>query len=382
MSKRTTDLTEEEKDAQVPSNKQIITIDSRAIDEAITRLRRPYGLLAKAGIETDGMRPRDAWNAVNELRKAESAARRREKEEKRAKEKPVKKVKTVLARTSPKAKKTREIAAVPALSASNVNAANNNSHFNRGDNTVKSYEAYAAEINGWDIPVSKKEKLIADLHKRFEEQLSMDARYVPWTVAGPARYPAQKMNALADRRMKASADFVNWFDGIRENVKNSKIQYKDDRKEKARREEEHFNSMMRGVAHPDAAMVGYWLMPIAQYDPKRYAELYEKYDKDYRFRKNTSAAKLYQMVKDGKYTGVKPPKKLYESDSYNAYQKRIQSGERVFIKFTIKPKPQMVYAMKRRGWHWNALEGAWSVPVDKYDAKFVKGIEENYKKYL
>lgn len=182
--------------------------------------------------------------------------------------------------------------------------------------------------------------------------------------------------------MKASADFVNWFDGIRENVKNSKIQYKDDRKEKARREEEHFNSMMRGVAHPDAAMVGYWLMPIAQYDPKRYAELYEKYNKDYRFRKNTSAAKLYQMVKDGKYTGVKPPKKLYESDSYNAYQKRIQSGERVFIKFTIKPKPQMVYAMKRRGWHWNALEGAWSVPVDKYDAKFVKGIEENYKKYL
>ena len=84
MSKRTTDLTEEEKDAQAPSNKQIITIDSRAIDEAITRLRRPYGLLAKAGIETDGMRPRDAWNAVNELRKAESAARRREKEEKRA----------------------------------------------------------------------------------------------------------------------------------------------------------------------------------------------------------------------------------------------------------------------------------------------------------
>ena len=52
------------------------------------------------------------------------------------------------------------------------------------------------------------------------------------------------------------------------------------------------------------------------------------------------------------------------------------------MKFTTKPKPQMIYALKKRGWHWNSLEEAWSIPAEKYDADFVKGIEERYKKYL
>lgn len=45
--------------------------------------KRPYGLLSQAGIATDGMTPREAWSAVNELRRAEAAARRAEKEAKK-----------------------------------------------------------------------------------------------------------------------------------------------------------------------------------------------------------------------------------------------------------------------------------------------------------
>lgn len=106
---------------------------------------------------------------------------------------------------------------------------------------------------------------------------------------------------------------------------------------------------MRSMRIWAATTVATWLTPIAQYDPKRYAELYEKYDKEYHFRKNTNAAKLYDKVKTGEYTGKKPPKKLMESDSYNAYRKTIQSGERVFMKFTTKPKPQLIYALKSAG---------------------------------
>ena len=347
--------------------------------------KRPYGLLSQAGIATDGMTPREAWSAVNELRRAEAAAKRAEKE---AKKQPKAEKKAVRAAPKPVPnKKTEEkrttaaMAAVPELSERNREMANSNSQFDRGNNTVASYKAYAAEINSWDIPKSKKEKLIADLHKRYEEKLSLDARYVPWTVSGPARYPAQKMNAIADRAMKASHDIVTWFDGIRESVKKSK-DIGDDFKKKARKEQETLHLMMRQFPNMSAAMVGNWLAPIAQYDPKRYKELYEAYDKKYHFRKNSTAAKLYDGIQNGTYKGIKPPKKLYESDSYNAYRKNIQSGERVFLKFTTKPKPQMIYALKKRGWHWNALENAWSVPVGKYDADFVKGIEENYEKYL
>ena len=52
------------------------------------------------------------------------------------------------------------------------------------------------------------------------------------------------------------------------------------------------------------------------------------------------------------------------------------------MKFTTRPKQQLVYALKKRGWHWNSNEQAWSVPVSKYDEEFVKGIDERYKKYL
>lgn len=342
--------------------KLIKTVEQK--QHATPNYRRPYGLLQKAGVSTAGMTPRDAWSAWNELRKEERAAK--EKKPKAAK--------------IPKIRKGQ--VPVPELSAWNRDMANNNSMFNRGNNTVDAYKSYADEINGWDISVKQKEKLIGQLKKKYDEKLSLDARYVPWTVSGPARYPAQKMNGIAERAMQKSVEISDWFKGVERSVKNSGRQYQEDRKTEAKRKEEEFYHLMKSMPNMGATTVATWLTPIAQYDPKRYAELYEKYDKEYHFRKNTNAAKLYEKVKTGEYTGKKPPKKLMESDSYNAYQKTIQSGERVFMKFTTKPKPQMIYALKKRGWHWNSLEEAWSIPAEKYDADFVKGIEERYKKYL
>lgn len=356
------------------------------LKDPYAKYRRPYGLLAKSGVSTSGMRPREAWEALDELRRAEAAARRQEQETKKTptkikstngmtKSKPEQ-------RLAPPQPKNKQKVAVPELSERDRETANSNSMFDRGDVTVKAYKSYADEINGWDISLKQKEKLISQLKKKFDEKLSVDARYVPWTVSGPAGYNSKKMNGLAERGMRHSADISNWFEGVERSVKNSSRQYQDDRKTEAKRKEEEFYHLMRSMPNMGATTVATWLTPIAQYDPKRYAELYEKYDKEYHFRKNTNAAKLYDKVKKGEYTGKKLPKKLMESDSYNAYKKTIQSGERVFMKFTTKPKPQLIYALKRRGWHWNSLEEAWSVPVDKYDADFVKDIEERYKKYL
>ncbi len=399
MNKQRTDLTEEEKEREQQAPKKGTYIE---LKDPCETYRRPYGLLAKAGISTAGMRPRDAWNAVNELRRAEAAAQRQEKE---AKKRPKQaKIKPARVENKPKAKepqkvlhappqrlalplpKNKQKAAVPELSARDREMANNNSMFNRGDGTVNSYKAYADEINGWDISLKQKEKLIAQLKKKFDERLSVDARYVPWTVSGPAGYNAKKMNGLADRAMRTSAEISDWFDKVRENVKRSN-QNTDDRGAKARQSEEWFNRALQSGWYnrngkPDPTQVANGLAEIALYNPKRFAVLYEKYDKQLHFRKNTNAAKLYEKVKTGEYTGLKGPKKLYESDSYNVYRKNIKAGERVFINFPVPPKPQMIWALKKRGWHWNDMENAWSVPVDKYDEKFVKGIEENYSKYL
>lgn len=130
-------------------------------------------------------------------------------------------------------------------------------------------------------------------------------------------------------------------------------------------------------------MVARALEGVAVHDAKRYTELYEEYDKKYHFRKNTSAAKIYEEIKAGNFNGgKKTAEKLHETENLNAYRKKIDAGERVFMKFTTRPKQQLVYALKKRGWHWNSNEQAWSVPVSKYDEEFVKGIDERYKKYL
>ena len=72
-----TDLTEEENEQERQTPQKGTYIE---LKDPYETYRRPYGLLAKAGISTAGMRPRDAWNAVNELRRAEAAAQRQEKE--------------------------------------------------------------------------------------------------------------------------------------------------------------------------------------------------------------------------------------------------------------------------------------------------------------
>ena len=178
MNKKAEVLTEEEngQEQQIPQKETYIELK-----DPYETYRRPYGLLAKAGISTAGMRPRDAWNAVNELRRAEAAAQRQEKEAKKLPKQA--KIKLSRAMNKPKAKepqkalpappqrlalplpKNKQKAAVPELSERDREMANNNSMFNRGNVTVRDYKMYADEINGWDISIKQKEKLIAQLKK-------------------------------------------------------------------------------------------------------------------------------------------------------------------------------------------------------------------------
>jgi len=175
---------------------------------------------------------------------------------------------------------------------------------------------------------------------------------------------------------------VTWFEKIEESVRESKRQYEDTSAKDAKRAEEHFKEALARGWFTSPTTIANALTPIAQYDPARFVELYDEMDKKYRFRKNTTAAKIYDKIKAGTYQGAPKAQKLLETDNLNAYRKRIDAGERVFIKFTTRPKPQLIYALKKRGWHWNALESAWSVPVDKYDKEFVASIDDRYEKYL
>lgn len=270
---------------------------------------------------------------------------------------------------------------IPELNRRDIDMANSNSQFDRGDHSEHDYKLYANRVMSWDIADSKKQQIINELHRRWSKKLSYEAQHVPVTVAGPANYNAKRLNK-SEQILQSAHDFTEWFSRVEENVKDSKRQYEDRSKEKARRAEENFSLWLsRGwYANPTAIANG--LTPIAVHDPQRFVDLYEQYDKKYHFRKSTTAAKMYDSIKAGTFKGAPKAEKLHETSNLNTYKKQIAAGERVFLKFTTRPKPQVVYALKRRGWHWNALEGAWSVPVDKYDADFVDSIDDRYAKYL
>lgn len=465
-SKRDTIKEPEEKRSDVIIIKQIRS----------SKLRRPYGLLAEAGINSHGMTPREAWETLNEYRKdlkdkKEPSAPKKENKRapsvkasaltvgrvyrekvnseqgyedweytgnvtsgpngklyafendrgtqwfdeedlknfklKKAKQEPSA-LKTTTdkhsaakakptAKQPPKADKTTETKRketevvkpaitskikIPELSADLISQANANSHYDRGTGSERDYKAYANTILSMDISDNKKEKLLCDLKKRWDKLLGYQAAWVPWTVAGPARYNAKKLDK-GDQVLNTRKEISDWFEGVERSIKNSKSQYKDDdRNRKAKREEEYFNMAVEKGWYSTPTSIANGLAAIAPHDPQRFVELYEQYSKKYKFRKNTTAAKLYEQTKAGKYKGAKKPEKLHETENLNTYKKTIQAGERVFMKFTTRPKPQLIYALKKRGWHWNANESAWSIDTKKYDEKFVKGIDENYKKYL
>lgn len=379
--------------------------------------RRPYGLLEGVGISTAGMRPREAWETWNEFRKEVRARRKAEKTENSKKKRkkqgssaamlhpvlaqpqpvaalpkpsgtppaaivPVPKAAhpAPMKRETPSADKKSAVV-IPELNRRDIESANSNSFFNRGNISERDYKSYVARVMGWDIADSKKQQIINEIHKRWSRQLSYEAQHVPVMVAGSSNYNAKRLDK-SEQILKGAHEFITWFEKIEKSVEESVRQYKDTSAKDAKCAENHFRiSMERGwLTNPTS--IANALAPIAVHDPKRFIALYDEYDKKYHFRKNTTAAKIYDRIKAGSYQGAPKAQKLLETDNLNAYRKRIDAGERVFMKFTTRPKPQVIYALKKRGWHWNALESAWSIPVDKYDEQFVSSIDDRYAKYL
>lgn len=111
---------------------------------------------------------------------------------------------------------------VPALdlNKSNIEHANNASMFEAGDAIARDAErVYRAGLQkmfeGVTDPNERQAAIIETraaswrelCEKSFNEALSRRASWVPWTVSGPANYPAKRMNARADKAIQVSQEW-------------------------------------------------------------------------------------------------------------------------------------------------------------------------------
>ena len=69
---------------------------------------------------------------------------------------------------------------------------------------------------------------------------------------------------------------------------------------------------------------------------------------------------------------------IYEDENFTSYIE----GDRAYIKFTMKCKRQLIYALKKKGWWWNSYKLAWSTYLDRVNTEWIKNISEKYEEYL
>lgn len=238
----------------------------------------------------------------------------------------------------------------------------------RGELSERGYKEYTEKVISWPISEEKKQSILDKLHKKWSELLRYEAQHVSVMVAGPAKYNSKKLDK-SDKVFELSGEIHTWFKGLEDQVKKS-VQ-KNDKAEKLLKMIE-FCRKPNNPCDPTNS-----LAELAMYDNASFVRIYEELYPEYKWRKNSTIAKLYQKSLAGEIKEIRK-EVFFEDANLTAYKE----GDRVYIKFLMKPKRQLIVALKSRGWWWNTHQNAWSTYPEKLDEEWVRSISEKYKDYI
>ena len=257
---------------------------------------------------------------------------------------------------------------VKALNPDLIHRANSVSfHGKRGALCESDYRAYTEKIMGWSVSDTKKQQLFYKLHDKFSEMLKYEAQHVSVMVAGPARYNAKRLDK-SDTILRLSSEFCDWFNELERQVGDSS------------RSDDKISRLVEMIIfcdeRPELDPTNH-IAGLAVLDNAKFIEIYERLRDKYKWRKNSTIYKLYEKSLRGEITEIKK-EIMYENDDMTAYKE----GDRAYIKFMMKPKRQLIVALKSRKWWWNAYKNAWSTYLDKVDWEWVKTISERYSNYI
>ena len=252
-----------------------------------------------------------------------------------------------------------------------INRANSNSMSGtRGSVSNAGYKELADKIQSWPISETKKQNLLDKLYDKYSAILNYEAQHVSVMVAGPARYNARKLDK-SDRILSLYHELSEWFKGLEEQLKQGQVK---DNSDKAKRllEMIEFCRKSDNPCNPTND-----LAELALYDNQTFIRLYEEMYPEYKWRKNSTIAKLYQKSISGELNEIQK-EVFFEDENFTAYTE----GDRVYIKFVMKPKRQLMVALKSRGYWWNSYAEAWSTYLKKLDKDWIATISTSYAQYI
>lgn len=276
-----------------------------------------------------------------------------------------------------------------------IHMSNSNS-FNgkRGELLKKSYEEYRRKIEFSKLTNNQKKKLLDKLYKLYEPIVRYDSQWYSPMVSGPARYPQNKMDKIYERMMDANSKFINWWKSIENQINNSKVsKIESDKNEIEDVKKGFYRFYNQLVNNPEnkhlASMAERYVIAALKVDTKLYKELFEKLNKVVNYRKNTNIYKAYKQVLDGNLSSEKIQKKdaednkvIFTCSDYIVRKVKIQAGDRIGIEFMFRPKNQLIYALKKRGFTWYSLKGLWICKPEKFDLEWAKNISKQYEKFI
>lgn len=240
---------------------------------------------------------------------------------------------------------------------------------NRGDLSEESYKSYINEVLNWNILETKKQKILEQLYTKYSKILEYEAQHISVIVAGPAKYNSKKFDK-SDKILQLTHEFCEWFDDLKKQIQKSKKE--DSKEEKAKYIIGRIKRLLQLGLDPTKD-----IMSLSTIDNKKFIEIYEELESKFKWRKNSNIYKLYQKSLNGEVKEIKK-EIFFEDENLIAFIE----NDRAYIKFIMRPKRQLIVALKSRKWWWNSYKKAWSTYLERLDKDWVSNISEKYTKYV
>ena len=198
------------------------------------------------------------------------------------------------------------------------------------------------------------------------EILKYEAQHVSAMVAGPAKYNTKKLDK-SDKILELSHNLCVWLDELEKQINDFQ-----DNTDETKRLLLRIKRLYELKLDPTND-----IMKLAFINSETFIKTYEKYDEVFKWRKNSNIYKLYQKSLNGEVKEIKK-EIFFEDENLIAFIE----NDRAYIKFIMRPKRQLIVALKSRKWWWNSYKKAWSTYLERLDKDWVSNISEKYTKYV